>query len=397
MKYISDSDKKNIKEYLGYLCLNSTCEKPLWNKEVLIGLKKSGWNYIDGCFLVGLMNLYEENHDVRIIEYIDNYVSPLIDENGNIKIYYYNNYNIASEHGKDSDPCNEGKILFNLYAYTKKEKYLKAIAFLHKQIEELPRIQGSFWHKEKYENQIWLDGLYMIQPFYARYEKELNYEKNYNDIVFQLENCFALTYDKKKHLMVHGYDGNYKDETKKMLWSNAKNGRSKIVWLRACGWYEMALVDTYEIIENKELRKRLKELLIKTIDGLLLYKDKKTNMFYQVVDYTKKKNNYLETSGSLMIAYAILKGVRLKMLNKRYRDIGLKIFNGVINKYFYKDTQDVFRLGGICIGAGLTASRTDKIAGTYKMYIERKVVEDDGKAIGPLMMALAEINYIERE
>lgn len=390
-----EKQKEEFYEYLEYLLVNSTLEQPLWNKEVLLGLKKPGWNYIDGCMMVGLMALYHLTCDEKLFHYIESYINPIIPEDGQIKIYYYNNYNEYTTSGYDSDPCNEAKILFTLYQKTKKEKYLKAIHYMHKQIEFLPRIEGNFWHKEKYPNQIWLDGLFMIQPFYAMWEKVFNQCKNHNDIVFQLENCFKLTWEADKELMVHGYDGNYKNPDERMIWSNPSNGHSPIVWLRACGWYEMALVDCYEIIEDKQLRHRITKLLNTTIDGLLKYQDSKTKMFWQVVDAQNKEGNYLETSGSLMLAYAILKGARLKMLDDSYREIGEGIFNGVWNTYFKRNEQGRLSLGGICIGAGLSASKTDVYAGTYKMYIERRIVCDDGKAIGPFIMAFSELNNIE--
>ncbi|MDE6661085.1 MAG: glycoside hydrolase family 88 protein [Anaeroplasmataceae bacterium] len=385
--------KKNFFEYLEYLLTNSTLEKPLWNKEVLIGLKKPGWNYIDGCMMVGLMTLYHQSKDEKLFHYIESYIDPIIPEDGRIMIYYYNNYNEYTTTGHDSDPCNEAKILFTLYEKTGKEKYLKAIHFIHEQILYLPRIEGNFWHKEKYPNQIWLDGLYMIQPFYARWEKEFNQMKNYEDIVFQLENCFRLTWEESRSLMVHGYDGNYKDPKEKMIWANPENGHSSIIWLRACGWYEMALVDCYDIIENPSYRKRIAQLLQITVDGLLKYQDKKSKMFWQVVDEMERAGNYLETSGTLMIAYAILKGVRLGMLDAKYKAIGEDIFYGVCDTYFKRNPEGKMSLGGICIGAGLTASKTDQYAGTYEMYIERKIVSDDGKAIGPFIMAYSELNY----
>ncbi|MCM1130885.1 MAG: glycoside hydrolase family 88 protein [Anaeroplasma bactoclasticum] len=383
--------KLEICEYLNHLLTNSTLEKPLWNKEVLIGLKKPGWNYIDGCMMVGLMSLYQKTQDDNIWKYIEAYIEPLIPEDGKIKIYFYNNYNEFTTKGHDSDPCNEAKILFLLYDKTKKEKYLKAIHYIHEQILYLPRIEGNFWHKDKYPNQIWLDGLFMIQPFYAEWEKRFNHCKNYADIVYQLENCFKLTWEENRSLMVHGYDGNYKNSGEKMIWSNPSNGHSSIVWLRACGWYEMALVDCYEIIEDELYKARISKLFCKTIQGLLCYQDSQSKMFWQVVDAQNKKGNYLETSGSLMISYAILKGVRLGILDEAYYKIGKDIFNGVCKTYFKRKEDGELSLGGICIGAGLTASKTDAYAGTYEMYIERKVVSDDGKAIGPLLMAYSEL------
>ena len=110
--------KQNINDYITYLLKNSTIEKPLWNKEVLIGLKKPGWTYIDGCMMVGLMGLYKYTHDEKLFQYIENFISPLVPEDGKVKIYYYDNYNNYTEYGIDSDPCNMAKVLYLLYDKT---------------------------------------------------------------------------------------------------------------------------------------------------------------------------------------------------------------------------------------------------------------------------------------
>lgn len=180
-----------------------------------------------------------------------------------------------------------------------------------------------------------------------------------------------------------------------MIWSNPLNGHSQIVWLRACGWYEMALVDVLEIIDDDSLKQKINNLIKKSIDGLLLYLDKNTNMFYQVPNMQSKDGNYLETSGTLMVAYAILKAIRLNALPKSYQEIGLNILYGTCNKYLTKSPEGNYTFRGICIGAGLTASRTDKYAGTYDMYISREIVNDDGKGIGPLILAFSEALLIK--
>jgi unsaturated rhamnogalacturonyl hydrolase len=77
----------------------------------------------------------------------------------------------------------------------------------------------------------------------------------------------------------------------------------------------------------------IKALLKETIDGILKYQDSESKMFYQVPNFPGREGNYLETSGSAMIAYAILKGVRLEALPPRYKKIGLEIFDGICNKY----------------------------------------------------------------
>lgn len=381
---------ENIKNYLTYLLENSTMEKPLWNQEVLIGLKKPGWTYIDGCMMVALDALYKHTKDESLFKYIENFMSPLVHEDGKVDLYFYNNYNSYTTFGYDSDTCNMAKVLFTLYDVTKNEKYRKSQDFfMNEQLRKIPRIQGNFWHKIKYYNQIWLDGLYMIQPYFAMYSKLYEDSRDFYDITYQLENAFNLTWDEDLKLNVHGYDGQYLDENKRMPWADPKNGKSPIVWLRANGWFIMALVDVYEIIDDAILRKKIATILQQVTDGLLKYLDQDSNMFYQVVDQGNREGNYLESSGSLMIAYAILKAVRLNALNETYKQTGLNIFYGTCNKYFI-ERDGKFHLGGICLGAGLTANRDDKNAGSYEMYITREVVEDDGKAISPFILAFVE-------
>ena len=390
---MNQEKKEQFLNYIDYLCRHSTLEKPLWNKEVLRGLKQPGWTYIDGCMMVGLAALYQHTQSEQLLNYIENFVGQCVDEDGKVKVLYYDNYNRYTEDGCDSDPCNEAKVLYLLYEKTKKEKYRKAIEFfMDKQVRRLPRVAGSFWHKVKYPNQIWLDGLYMIQPFFAQYTKQFENKQSYLDILYQLKNTFDLTWEDDRKLMVHGYDGQYDDEEERMIWADPKNGHSKIVWLRACGWYEMALVDVYEIMEEEKYRAKLRPLIQQTIDGLLQYQDPKTKMFWQVVDEPGKEKNYVETSGSAMISYAILKAVRLNALPQRYRSVGEEIFEGILNTYFKKYDNGEYHLGGICIGAGLSASKTDAYCGTYDMYVSRSIVEDDGKAIGPMILAYTEVD-----
>lgn len=387
--------KNNLNEYLKYLLENSTVEKPIWNKEVLIGLKQPGWTYIDGCMMVGLTALYNYTKDKELFKYIENFVGSLVPEDGRVKILYYDNYNNYTTYGRDSDPCNMAKVLYTLYDETKNQKYLNAINyFMDEQVRKIPRVRGNFWHKIKYYNQIWLDGLYMIQPYFAEYTKRFENKMSYYDVTYQLENAFNLTWDEEKQLNVHGWDGQYEDPNERMIWADPNTGKSKIVWLRANGWYVMSLVDCYEIIDDEFCRSKIKTLIEKTIDGLLKYLDPETKMFWQVPDMPHKEKNYVETSGTLMVAYAILKAARLNALDKKYQEIGLQIFEGTLNTYFKKE-NDVFTLGGICIGAGLSASKTDTYCGTYDMYVTRDIVNDDGKAIGPLVLAYTEALRLE--
>ena len=114
-------------------------------------------------------------------------------------------------------------------------------------------------------------------------------------------------------------------------------------------------------------------------------------MLYQVVDKSKMAGNYPETSGSLMVSYAMMKGSRLGVLDVNYHEMGKKIFEGVVSKYLkvYEDGQ--IKLGGICLVAGLGPEDNKRRDGTYEYYISEPVVENDAKGVAPLVMCYAEI------
>ena len=58
-----------------------------------------------------------------------------------------------------------------------------AMDTIYSQLVHQPRTStGNFWHKKIYPHQIWLDGLYMAQPFYMQYEACLLYTSDYSYI-----------------------------------------------------------------------------------------------------------------------------------------------------------------------------------------------------------------------
>ena len=350
--------------------LNSTPEHPLWNIEITKGNKKTSWNYIDGCMLSSLLELYKITNNDKYLHFVINFVNYFINDDGSIKTYEREKYAL--------DDINESRVLFDLYSFTKDDKYRKAITFTAEQLKTQPRTkEGNFIHKLIYPNQVWLDGIYMVMPFYARY-------KDSNDIAVQLQNVRSIMFDENKKLYYHGYDS-----SKTMFWADKKTGLSKSFWLRSIGWLLVGLVDVYGYSNNPKTKQVSSSMLKEGIEGILQYQDKESKMFFQVVDQGNREGNYLETSGSLMIAYACLKGSRLGIFDKKYHQIGLDIFDGVIKKYL-TSKEGRLNLGGICIMAGLGPNDKPNRDGTFEYYISEKVVENDAKGVGPLIMAYIE-------
>lgn len=377
-------DYSVIDRYIDRLIEDTTPDAPIWNIENIRHGKAPGWNYIDGCMMTSLYSIYCQTGNKKYIDFIDKFVDYYVFEDGSIRGFELDTYNL--------DNINEGRILFDLYRETGKEKYKKAADLLYEQIKTQPRTgSGNFWHKKIYPNQVWLDGLYMAQVFYTRYETEFSGCKNYADIVNQFQSVYDNMYDKQKKLYYHGWD-----YSKQAFWADKQTGLSKSFWLRSVGWYTVGLVDAIGyFVGHEELKEKLIKIFRETIEGLEQYIDKDGHMFYQVVDQGGREGNYLETSGSAMIAYAMMKGARLGVIDSRFAKVGEEVFNGICDKYLTEEDGKL-NLGGICLVAGLGPENNRRRDGTFEYYISEPVVENDAKGTGPFVMAYTELMQIHK-
>lgn len=375
---------ETIEKYIDYLLENSTPDRPIWNIEKILQGLKSKWNYIDGCMIKAILEMYAITKDEKYFNFADAFIDAKVYEDGTIDGY--------SVEEKNIDNVNAGKTLFELYDLTGKEKYKKAIDLVYSQIEQMPRTaEGSFWHKDIYPNQVWLDGLYMCQPFYMEYETRFNNKKNYADIYHQFETVVKNMRDERSGLYYHAYDS-----SRQMFWCDKVTGLSRNFWLRALGWYSMALLDTLDKTDEndpdyKESYDKMKQTFVELMDAMLRYQDE-SGMWYQVVNMGGMPKNYLETSGSSIMAYALLKGVRLGFLPESYREPGIKAFQGICDKYL-KEEDGKMSLGGICLVAGLGGKQMRP--GTFDYYMSEPVVKDDAKGVGPFLLAYTELLRLE--
>lgn len=369
-----------IERYIRELMEKSTPDRPVWNIEKILQGKASDWNYIDGCMIKAVLEMYAITGDKDYLDFADEFIDYRVREDGSIDGYDVEELNI--------DNVNAGKTLFELYDLTGKEKYRKAIDLVYSQIEKMPRTrEGNFWHKNIYPNQVWLDGLYMCQPFYMEYETRYNGKKNCGDIYGQFETVVRQMRDSETGLYYHAYDS-----SKEMFWCDKVTGLSQNFWLRALGWYSMALLDTMDKADQEDVEEigKMKRGFRELIDSMVKYQDE-SGMWYQVVNFGGMEGNYLETSGSAIFAYAILKGVRLGYLEESYRSCGVRAFEGICERYLHIEEGNM-SLGGICLVAGLGGK--DKRSGTFEYYMSEPVVKDDAKGVGPFLLAYTEMRRI---
>lgn len=368
-----------LDEYINYLMDHSDSEHPAWNLEMIRSGKNNKWNYIDGCMITGILELYEITGEARYLDFADRFLSGFVEEDGSIRTYDVEEYSL--------DNVNPAKNLITMYGLTGKEKYRKAIELVRSQLSTMPRTpEGNFWHKLIYPNQVWLDGIYMALPFYMEYEKRFDAQKDCQDICRQIANVEIRMRDPKTGLYYHGYDA-----SRKMYWADPDTGCSPNFWLRAEGWFIRGLVDVLEIMKDLPMQAEsvhLQHMLLDLAKALSKYQDP-SGLWYQLIALPELEGNYLETSGTALISAALLKAVRLGFLPESFRAIGEKAFYGIVDHRLTKNADGTPCVTGICLVAGLGGEQHRD--GSVAYYLSEPVVQNDAKGVGPLLLAYTEM------
>lgn len=336
------------------------------------------WSYTHGLVLSGMEHLYRTTGDEALVDYIQAYADHFIDAEGNIESFEVTDYNI--------DSINAGKTLFFLYKRTGDERYRLAMDRLREQLEWHPRTHsGGFWHKRKYPWQIWLDGLYMAQPFYARYEEAFGDDpRAFDDIVNQFVVIEQKTRNPATGLLYHGWD-----ESGLQAWADDETGLSAGYWSRAMGWYAMAIVDTVEYLpEGHDGRGKLADIMTRLTEALIPFQDE-SGLWWQVPDQGGRAGNWLEASGSSMFTYSIAKAVRLGILDDSYLAVARKAYDGFLEHIVSVDGQGMVHVNDICRSAGLGGNPYRD--GTYEYYISTDRVSDDAHGIGAFLLVAGEM------
>lgn len=367
-------------DYLGYakrLAASQMAHNPeLWQSDFV---KKPKWDYTQGIIANAMLQVYKETEDSAILQYVQAFADYFIQPDGTIRVYKQSNYNI--------DHVTGGNFLYTLNELNPKPEYLQAVNLLREQLRTQPRTsEGGFWHKKIYPHQMWLDGLYMGEPFYARYAVENGEPELFDDIALQFLTVDKHTIDRKTGLNYHGWD-----ESREQQWADSLTGCSPHFWSRSLGWYVMALTDVLDLMpEDHPQRHRLIAILQRVSKSLMRYRDRKTGMWYQMTVFPKRKGNYLESTSSAMFCYAFAKSARRGWLDARYLTYARQTFRGMTQTVLRENTDGTLSLTQCCAVAGLGGKPYRN--GSYEYYISEPIRDDDPKGIGPLIMAALELN-----
>lgn len=348
----------------------------IWSDSLWTG-RPFKWTYDQGVILEGVSSVWQRTGDKKYFDYIKKSMDFFVTEEGEIRTYDKHSHNI--------DHVKNGRALLLLYNVTGQKKYFKAAQHLRHQISEQPRTnEGGFWHKRIYPYQMWLDGLYMGQPFYAEYSFITNDLKAFDDITNQFVFMENHSRDPKTGLLFHGWD-----ESKQQKWADKITGRSPHVWARAMGWYGMGLVDALEYYpEGHPGKKKLIDILNRFAEAVSKVQQP-SGLWYDIIDVPKGKGNYFESSAASMFVYAIAKGVRQGYLPQRYFPVALKGFEGMKKEFVEEINADKVNFKGTVTVSGLGGKPYRD--GSYEYYMSEKVITNDPKGVGAFISAANEM------
>jgi unsaturated rhamnogalacturonyl hydrolase len=339
------------------------------------------WDYGAGTTLKGFDALWRSTNDSRYFNYIKSTVDFVVGNNG--MIWGYNKY------AYNLDMINEGRLLLTLYNQTGQAKYKIAADTLHKQLAGQHRVsEGGFWHKDIYPYQMWLDGVFMANPFYTEYGKIFNEPADFDDVAMQIIVMEKHARDEVTGLLYHGWD-----ESKQMSWANSITGCSPCFWGRGVGWYSMALVDVLDNfpIDNPD-RIKIIAVLQRLAEALKKVQDPEYGTWYQVLDQGTRAGNYRESSASCDFVYTLAKAVNKGYIDQSYWDVVKKGYAGILNEFITIDQDEKVNVIQTCQGAGLGGNPYRE--GTYEYYIDKTrtgISTNDSKTVGPFILASLEL------
>lgn len=358
--------------------------------------KKPRWSYVMGIELESMLDTYLKYGGEDIRKYCQLYTDTMINSKGEIRTYKLEDYNL--------DQIRTGHFVARMYQLYPEAKNLAAMKTLMKQLDKQPRTkEGVYWHKAIYAFQVWLDGIFMGLPYRALTANMLlkpkKAEKIYDDAVNQITKTYERTLDPKTGLNRHAWD-----ETREMFWADKETGLSQHCWGRAQGWYTMALIELLDAMpEDYSRRGEVIELLRKDLDAVIKWQDKKTGVWYQVMDSPKREGNYLESTCSSMFAYALLKAYNKGYLGEKYLKAGKKAYEGILKNFIRVNADETISLTQCCAVAGLGPGMSEAVKkaapnvkentrrdGSYSYYLSEPVRDNDAKGVGPFIWASLE-------
>jgi len=393
-------------------------------------LATAHWDYVPGLVANSVLKAWVQYpQKTEYYQIVKQYADHNLLDGDSVKVTPHNIDDLAA-----------GKILFTLYRVEMEKgneadamRYKRCADFLrnklkyhHRRVSDGLPGAGRWIHKAQYPGQLWLDGVYMGPALYAEWQHYFGAEKgeednteSWTDIALQFEVLHQHTWDTDKRLNYHAWAADPNDPN--AFWSRKEDpyrGCSQDFWGRGVGWYFAGLIDVLEWMPTQHPnRPRLVEIANQIADGLVARQDPATGCWYQLLQYDNTKCadgvgdtengfnkcdrcNYLESSATGMFTYSYLKGIRLNILDRaKYLPVALKAYQGILDTFITKDEEGFLNIIQSCASAGLGPGNNLSRTGTANYYLcgrDTGITQNEGKAIGPFIMASLEFEMLKK-
>lgn len=272
----------------------------------------TGWEWTHGIGLYGMWHYYELTDNNMILKHIEDWFQA----------------QLFGPEGSTSKNINTMAVFLSLaYIYERNgnQKYLPYLdAWAEWAMFDLQRTKcGGFQHAtyltDNHE-QMWDDTLMMTVMPLAKIGLLLNRPHYVEEAKKQMLLHVKYLADTKTGLWFHGYtfEGNH--------------NFAEALWARGNSWITIVIPEFIELL-NLQPGEYLREFLIETLDAqvskLVEVQDKETGLFHTLLD---DPTSYLESSATAGFAYGILKAIRKKYLNHKYKDAAIKAIKGMMSQ-----------------------------------------------------------------
>lgn len=198
-----------------------------------------------------------------------------------------------------------GPAVLALYERTDDEAYLDAAERQYEYLQEIERtVDGGIPQREN-AIELWIDTVYFVSPFLAQYGSIADDTSALEDAVRQLEVHNRYLREPRRDLYRH-------------IWrENPDSYPQSTFWARGNAWMLTALVDTLEYLPDGFNGKKDLVRALQSLSASLVELQDRSGYWRNVLDDT---NTPLESSASIMYAYAFKKGINMGLLDASYEE-----------------------------------------------------------------------------
>ncbi|MFN0169895.1 MAG: glycoside hydrolase family 105 protein [Bryobacteraceae bacterium] len=277
------------------------------------------WNWGEGVQLIGLMKVHERTAEAPYADYVERWLSRYASED--LPRFLRDGGGEAKVRPGYCGLWSPATAAALLYESGKKAGHLRmavqVTGYIERVAERSPEYALGHWQGS---HQLWVDTLYMACPLLSTVGRLQQRPRLIEDAASQIIVYTRYLQDRRRGLFFHMWD-----------WDTGQ--RTADLWGRGNGWVLMSIADTIEAMQKSDAHyATLSSIAARMARGLVEFQTA-DGLWRTVLD---DGTSYPEVSASAMIAYGLLKLVRLGVLPVDFRDPAQAAWK-TINRQWVKD------------------------------------------------------------